>query len=70
LPSRDRAFGRPAPECGCLVSTGAASYTFASTPDGLALDEQFDRMLTQILIVLVLVVVVDNVSAFLRKRVT
>lgn len=31
---------------------------------------QFDRMLTEILIVLVMVVVVDNVSAFLRKRVT
>ena len=31
---------------------------------------QFDRMLTQILIVLALVVVVDNISAFLRKRAT
>jgi len=31
---------------------------------------QFDVMLTQILIVLVLVVVVDNVSAVLRRRVT
>ena len=31
---------------------------------------QFDRMLTQILIVLVVVVAVDNVSALLRKRVT
>jgi phosphonate transport system permease protein len=31
---------------------------------------QFDRMLTQILIVLALVVIVDNISAFLRKRVT
>jgi phosphonate transport system permease protein len=31
---------------------------------------QFDRMLTQILIVLALVVIVDKVSAFLRKRVT
>ena len=31
---------------------------------------QFDVMLTQILIVLVMVVVVDNVSALLRRRVT
>jgi phosphonate transport system permease protein len=31
---------------------------------------QFDVMLTQILIVLALVVIVDNISAFLRKRVT
>jgi phosphonate transport system permease protein len=31
---------------------------------------QFDRMLTQILVVLALVVVVDNVSAILRRRVT
>jgi phosphonate transport system permease protein len=31
---------------------------------------QFDRMLTQILIVLALVVIVDNISVFLRKRVT
>src|SRR6266545_3599821 len=31
---------------------------------------RFDVMLTQILIVLALVVIVDNVSAFLRKRVT
>jgi phosphonate transport system permease protein len=31
---------------------------------------QFDVMLNQILIVLVLVVVVDNVSAVLRRRVT
>jgi phosphonate transport system permease protein len=30
---------------------------------------QFDKMLTEILLVLFLVVVVDNVSAFLRKRV-
>jgi phosphonate transport system permease protein len=31
---------------------------------------QFDVMLTQILIVLALIVIVDNISAFLRKRVT
>jgi len=30
---------------------------------------QFDQMLTQILIVLALVIVVDNISAILRKRV-
>jgi ABC-type phosphate/phosphonate transport system permease subunit len=30
----------------------------------------FDVMLTQLLIVLVMVVVVDNVSALLRRRVT